>query len=170
MRSPTGTPATLALRLVTALLAFGIVGLVSSILHWVIAFSMSPPPDDVSVGDFATLTPGRMAIASIIIVENLARVGLLFHAIARRSRPIDSLVIPCVVGGVGLFGLAATQAASAIGTAFLARSNGTRLIAEVAMATNLGHLAGQVLWWLGLAGLFVYCAILVARDSNEVEP
>lgn len=160
------SPSTMALRLALALLSFGIVGIVTSALHWTIALNMSEPPRDAAF-DMMRITPARLAMAAVAILDVVARAALLFLCVARRHRPFGGLLIPCVVAGVGLFGLAATHASHVVGTALLARSVGARVLAEVTLATSLGNAVAQPLWWLALAGLFVYTAIIVHRERTS---
>jgi hypothetical protein len=154
---------TLAVRFAATLLAFGIVALISTTLHFIIAFSMSPPPSGVAL-EMTAITPARLAIAAIAILDSAARVALLFLCVARRHRPLPSLVGPSVIAGVGLFGLAASYAANTVGTALLARQGGPSLLAEVSIATSVGVSIAQPVWWLGLGGFFVYCALVLHHE------
>jgi hypothetical protein len=79
------SPSTAALRFSLARLAIG---------------ATMSPPEEGAFGDLWRVTPARLAIVCISLLEVGARLGLLAHAIARRDRPLRGLVLPCAVGGV----------------------------------------------------------------------
>jgi len=165
-----GSPTTVAFRFALALMAFGVVALVATGLRYAVAASMSPPDDGGGPAalDLWRVTPVRLAIVAIALLEVLAKLGLLFHAMLRRDRPLDGgLVLPSVVGGAGLFGLAASHAGAVLTTTLIAREAGPRVVGEYSIATSLGGSLSAPLWWLGLAGLFVWGAISVYRERAE---
>lgn len=176
--------ARVALHLVAAALAFGVIDLlVLGAGGWIV--SMLPAPDPPvpfpelgsrgrllmlvnALLKAATATPWRAALTTVGVVGAGLKLGLVVAALRRAGRPEAPMAPVLAAGLVGLLCSAMNLVGSMWLTVVIGR-RGTGALAELSMATSTATMASTLVGWLA-AGLVVVALYRRASADQAASP